>query len=415
MDMPQRQQLPEYLKQLLALIQAGKLFELQEWIAADKNLNAPKNSDYRARPLRVVVETGFHSMVAVLLRAGKWNEDELAEAAELAFDNRRSDLAELVLSAGAKLNQISFYTICKTMDLGMMERFLRAGGDPSRDNDFASALSQIKARPLLRFYRTFREEFPALEDQAALALHHAVRNEQVRWTALLAWAGADPFRPVPYNEDDSFPVDPECSTNAATAAIWTKNLEILKVLRLKPSASQSIELLNKAAYNSNVELFRTLVKDLKPGQLNSSVRGSCEALEELVRRSPHWNYWTHVRSTEGEAENLQCIELLLDAGAKWNPPPDNLRSMRRSILEHDSRYIVQLLRLLLYTPNAADIQGVLELCRSNTLIDKIAETDRPFVGEINDLRKKNRAINVSGGAAKMETVPAAVDAPRKRS
>ena len=404
--MLRRSQLPEQLKLLLALIQGGRIFEVQSWVADGKKLRFHEVEDPRVCPLRVAVETGFHSMVEVLVQAGGWTADELSEAAELAFDLRRLDVAELLLSGGAKLNHISFYIICKTVDLGLMERFLRAGGDPSRNNDFASALSYIKARPLLRFYRSFHEEFPALDDQAALALHRAVQKEEVRWTALLAWAGADPFRPVPYNDDETFPVDPENSTNAAHAGIWAKNPDILKVLKLKPSAAQAVELLDTAAYNSKVELFRMLVKRLTPEQLNTSPRGSCEPLESLVRRSPHWDYWAHVQKTEGEAESLQCIELLLDIGAKWNPPPDSLRSIRRSILEHNGRYIVLLIRLLLYTPNSANIQSVLELCRSNTLMAKIAEADRPLVGDINDLRKKHRTLNVSDGATKTETAPA---------
>jgi hypothetical protein len=66
-----------------------------------------------------------------------------------------------------------------------------AGTDPNKDNVFARALCSIKARPLLGFYRQFRTEFPALDDQAALALSEAVNSSQVRWTALLACAGAD--------------------------------------------------------------------------------------------------------------------------------------------------------------------------------------------------------------------------------
>jgi len=110
--------------------------------------------------------------------------------------------------------------VCELLDLTMMERHLRAGTDPNKDNVFARVLCSAKARPLLGFYKQFREEFPALDDQAALALSEAVRNNQVRWTALLAWAGADPLRPVPYEIDDPFPVDPDSSTTAAEQAIW---------------------------------------------------------------------------------------------------------------------------------------------------------------------------------------------------
>jgi len=349
--MPGRPQLPEDLQQLLTIVREGKLFLLQEWIAAGKPFRFPAVNDCRARVLRAAVETGFHSVVAVLLAAGGWVGEELAEAIEIAFEMRRRDLADLILSSGAKLEQVSFYTICKTMDLELMERFLRAGGNPSHENNFAYALSHLKARPLLRFYRSFHSEFPALEDQAALALYRAVDKEEVRWTALLAWAGADPFRAVPYNDEDSFPVSPDDSTTAASTAIWRNNPEILKVLKLKPPPAKAVELLKDAAYKANVELFRTILKDVMSGQLNDRAIGSCTALERLVGRGCYRDYWSNTRSDKGDAESLECVGLLLDAGAKWNPPAEELRYARRSVLEHGSRYIVQLLRLLLCAQN----------------------------------------------------------------
>ena len=45
------------------------------------------------------------------------------------------------------------------------------------------------------------------------------------WAALLAWAGADPFRPVPHSLDTPFPVDSEDYTTAAREAMWCRNPE----------------------------------------------------------------------------------------------------------------------------------------------------------------------------------------------
>jgi len=107
--MPARPKIPEDLKQLLIIIRSGRLFALQKWIADGKRLRDPKSSDYRTDVLREAVEVGFHSIVEVLLNAGGWSENDLTEGAELALENRRRDLAELFLSRGGKLNQISFY------------------------------------------------------------------------------------------------------------------------------------------------------------------------------------------------------------------------------------------------------------------------------------------------------------------
>jgi hypothetical protein len=155
-----------------------------------------------------------------------------------------------------------------------------------------SCLTPKKARPLLGFYRQFRAEFPALEDQAALALVEAVKTRQVRWTALLAWAGADPFRPVPNDLSAPFPVDPEDCTTAAREATWANNLDIMKVLRLKPTPAQALDLLSSVTYRHDSKLFQQLLSVIPREQTNNTPRASSEALESLVSHWGHRNIFT---------------------------------------------------------------------------------------------------------------------------
>jgi hypothetical protein len=400
--------LPDDLGQLLELIQGGKLFALQDWIKEGKRIRVSAEDECEPRALHAAVSTGFHSLVEELLRAGGWSVSELADALDLSRLRKRYDIADLLLKYGAQPKQLDFQTCCVELDLGMMERHLRNGTDPNCDNDFAIALSSIKARPLLGFYRQFRAEFPALDDQAALALSEAVKNEHVRWTALLAWAGADPFRPVPNDISEPFPVAPENCTTAAREAMWRKNPEILKALHLKPTAAQAVELLEHVvSYRPDVELLRAFLAPLKPELINDSTRHSSTALDRLVRYRP----WDSTAINEGEQKVLQCLEILLDAGARWNPPPEEIRYIRRSLMEHDARHIVQVLRLLLYTPNAADIESLLELCRSQTLQGKIAAVDVPLTNELKALKKSARPVNVSDAEANRETVPVASESP----
>lgn len=88
-----------------------------------------------------------------------------------------------------------------------------------------------------------------LDDQAALALAEAVRNNQVRWAALLTWAGADPVRYVPTDLDQRFPVDPDDCTTAAREAVWRGSPKLTKALHLKPDCAQAIEPLAQTAYD----------------------------------------------------------------------------------------------------------------------------------------------------------------------
>jgi hypothetical protein len=251
-----------------------------------------------------------------------------------------------------------------------------------------------------------------LEDQAALALAEAVKQRQVRWVALLAWAGADPFRPVPNDLSSPFPVDPEDCTTAAQEAAWINNPEILKVLHLKPTPAQALDLLSTLSYRHDAKFFQHLLGIIPQALINDTPRASSKVLESLVGQYPHRNYITNVPDEKANAENLQCLEMLLNAGACWNPPPEDLRSARRNLMGHDPRYIVQLLRLLLYTPNAANIESFMEFCHSQSLKAKIATVDAPLIQELHALRKSHRAVSGGDLSANKEKAPlAAVNTP----
>ena len=403
-----RSAIHDELKALMRLVQAGKLFAVQDWIKSGKLLRLAVGNQPKTSALYAAVESGFHSLVEELLRAGGWSVQELSAALELARSTRRFDLAELLDQRGARSKPMDFETSCDKLDLFMMERQLRAGTNPNAGNVFAQALDSKKARPLLGFYRQLRVEFPALDDQAALALVEAVKKQQVRWTALLAWAGADPFRPVPNDLSGIFPVDAEDCTTAAKEAAWLKNPEILKVLHLKPTPAQALDLLSSITYRHDIKLFQNLLSVIPRELINDTPRASSAALERLVSRCSHRNIYTNVRSEQEDAGNLQCLELLLDAGARWNPAPEELRYVRRNLLDHDNRYIVQLLRLLLYTPDAVNLDTFLELCRSQTLMSRIATVDTPLIQELQALRKARRPLNGGDAGASMEKAPAAV-------
>ncbi len=53
-------------KELLRLCKTGRLFEIQNWIASGKSICVP--ADSRTTPLEVALDTGFHSLVELLVR-----------------------------------------------------------------------------------------------------------------------------------------------------------------------------------------------------------------------------------------------------------------------------------------------------------------------------------------------------------
>src|SRR5580698_10625780 len=131
-----RPNLPEDLSQVITLIRNGRLFALQEWIKAGNRLHAREILDERAQSLCIAVKTGFHSILEELLKADRWNISELTEALGWALDSRRFDLADLLIAQGAKISELDFEAVCRTLNFSLMERFLREGGDPSKGNAF---------------------------------------------------------------------------------------------------------------------------------------------------------------------------------------------------------------------------------------------------------------------------------------
>jgi hypothetical protein len=357
------------LEDLLGLITTGQLFAVQQWLASHQLQHSTDRESKIRCPLLEAVESGFHSMVEVLVNAGGWPQAQMDAAFDAATKNRRTDIAALLRQKGATMEGMDFAEVCRSMNQAFMEDALRNGCSPSKGNAFADVLVRsAAARPLLSMFRKMRGEFPELDKQAALAMAMCARAKKARATALLAWAGADPFMAVPYElEDDNWNFSSEeewhHTTTAAECAVGSGKAEIVKSLKLKPNQEQARELLARAGWSPSKDLMQLVLSLLPDKNLNIGEHGSCPALESLVQRSSMARYFGNRSDTE-DREAVACIEALLDAGARWAPPREKIRDVRRTLFEHDPLYVVRVVRLLLYTPGASDPKSVLELCRT---------------------------------------------------
>jgi hypothetical protein len=64
----------EEIEPLVEFCKAGRLFDVQEWIASGKPVNLPLERAKRARrisPLKIAMEKGFHSLVQVQVEGGE--------------------------------------------------------------------------------------------------------------------------------------------------------------------------------------------------------------------------------------------------------------------------------------------------------------------------------------------------------
>jgi hypothetical protein len=278
-----RRDLPGEIQTLLSLVHAGRLFEVQAWVREGRCLRPPDNDQEKFCPLFQAVERGFHSMVDVLFAGKDWDQDDLDRAIARAMENQRVDLADLLLERGASATAVDFCDVCRTMDLDLMERYLRMGCDPALENAFARALDKFKARPLLRFLRDHLDELPGFRAQASLALGIAVREERPRWVALLAWAGADPYMKVPEKLWHDWNFENYRGMSPAKLACWSRDPKIFKLLKLEPNPEQARDLLGWAVCLPCMHAVQELLRMLPKSELNSGDPPSCSAVETIVR------------------------------------------------------------------------------------------------------------------------------------
>ena len=107
------------IKPLIELCKAGRLFDVQVWIAAGKPINPPPPPEKGARkkcPLQVAIDKGFHSLAQVLLEAGSIIKDGSYNALEQALFSRRLDLIKLLVENGADIRPIDMTYVFDTWD-----------------------------------------------------------------------------------------------------------------------------------------------------------------------------------------------------------------------------------------------------------------------------------------------------------
>ena len=125
----------EEIQPLVDLCKAGKLFEVQQWIAAGKVVDPPVYPNYRVRrrsPLETAIELGFHSLVKVLLQGGAAVEATGYDSPmDKCLHMRRFDLVQLLVEHGYDAKSVSMETVFGTWDPEIMEYFIERGAEAS--------------------------------------------------------------------------------------------------------------------------------------------------------------------------------------------------------------------------------------------------------------------------------------------
>lgn len=346
--------------ELLQLCRAGKLYEVEAWIATGKSLLVPP--EFKKTPLQIAVGNGFHSLVLLLARNEvnqKVKNDALAEATKL----RNLELVRLLLTHGAEINGVPFADVLLTWEPALMRLFLDGGADVVTGFPFAEAFGnkvRTALRPFMEHKKSHSEVAGQLQEQIDRVLRYFCHIGDLKWVSLLMWAGADPRTKGPrlYERDDS-----ECYATALESAALGDNVEVLKRLKPSPEADDFGDLLVCAAIGGNTAIIHYLLK--LGANPNGKANGGSAAIDRCL-----WHIQIHASRHRGTISKHSIFEfyrafdvakVLVQQGAIWKPDDrTQILSLRKALYECEPDVTVKWLKLLV-EHSAASAETLREL------------------------------------------------------
>ncbi len=341
----------EAARELITLCRAGKLYEIERWIAAGKSLDI-SGAIKRGRQitlLQMAVETGFYSLVELIAKHETTQSSKDAALAD-ATSTRQLDFVELLLANGANVKSVPLADVLLTWEPKMIRFFLDRGADPLEGRPFAVAFGErirTALRPFVEYKRAHPDLAVQLQEQVDCALRYFCSKGDLKWVSLLMWAGGDPRSRGPCLNEE-YTEDPECYTSGMEEACRSENPDVLKRLKPDPSRDNFPELLRQAAFWPRKATLEYLLQiGANP---NDKTSGGSSALDaalrylSFVRFDPYGS--KRLKSKYDVSRALDCVRELLAHGAVWNPGENHdLNSLRRTLLECEPEVTVELLQM----------------------------------------------------------------------
>ena len=326
------------VEELRVAVRKGRLFDVQEWIAAGKPLYFQDNR--RKQALQLAVESCFHSMVEIL--AAVWPDQKtLNEGVRWDAYRRREDLVWLLLDAGAEMKAVDLESIAGCYDKELLSHFLTHWDALEYDYSLADAIL-AKARPLIGVIKSHASRIPNHQAQFAYALNQFIQEENAKWVSLTLWMGADPRQPGPTSLM-GYSDDPEDWMSPMEYALFRGFPDAVKLMKPHPALDDLNVLLSHCRANSHDgrEIVEYLVG--LGANINNLPNGGSSILSSILVPWPRFKPWV----SSGLTWNPSDAEEWIKRGARFMPQSDyELRDVRKSLCELSAERATKFLELL---------------------------------------------------------------------
>ncbi len=335
---------PEALSEFHRLCREGRLYDVERWIRGGRPLQVKYGVTIKRRrltsALEIALESRNHALVLLLLCNGYDLNIEPACPLDLALRARRWDLLDMLLEWGADVHRVSVDELLETYNSELWERFRAMGVDLTAGHAMAEALAyHTSNKPLFGFAKRHREHDPAIQKELNIALVHHADEGNEKGVMLCLWAGANPHAPAPslrypadVDEDDECDeADRFLGWTAVEEACSRGDVRILERLKPDPARDDFDELFQRAL---NEYLVRFLARLGLPKNVGAVIRAQF--------------FWMAEQPFGlGRPRSVDTIRPLFEAGARWETSsPDDLRYVRRSLLQMSDYNFVNAMKLL---------------------------------------------------------------------
>ena len=350
---------PEEWKEFLGMVRHGMLFEVIEWLDAGKPSLRPERKFTSAFESAILAPN--LSMTQVLWERAWQEQWEVHRAlSSMTWENPSKVVLRYLLEAGCPIEGLSGRRLCLTHDLDLIRLGIDREVDMLEPDGWASAFIQVGSRPLIHFYLEQRDRIPGLRNDAVYALCKAIKESRLRAIALLRWAGVDPLGKAPRYEDWDDSEESWTGFPALCLSYSQKPLEILKLLKLKPTVSQWFELVGSMTHGCGEALNEVLSIMPDPMAVMRQHPADAGRLLKDVLRSICWSGLWNPKRDEQRVEF--CIKLL-DEGVRlrWDDVDDINQTRRYFYRSEQKKLIFRVLRRAAELADSTDREQLIQL------------------------------------------------------